>query len=159
MFKCIRLVAGVCAIGAVLCFTAGNAWAADRTWDGGGTGDDWTTPGNWSDDTVPGGGDTAYINTTAAGTPEINSTVTNIKLFTLADGALDLGNLHIKNSGSLTTTAGTCYVGNLGAGALTIEDGGSLTTASYLEVGYSGSSADGDVIQNGGTDLKVGSSR
>jgi len=62
---------GVLAVALVLLIAA-DASAATRTWDGGcGADTKWSCAANWSENTVPGGADTATFNTTSTG----NSTV------------------------------------------------------------------------------------
>lgn len=44
-----------------LCVSAGGAFAATRTWDGGGDGISWSDPSNWNPNSVPREGDLAVI--------------------------------------------------------------------------------------------------
>ncbi|MEN6384637.1 MAG: right-handed parallel beta-helix repeat-containing protein [Phycisphaerales bacterium] len=45
----------------ILTFLAANVFAADRTWDGGGADDNWTTAANWTGDVVPLSGERVYL--------------------------------------------------------------------------------------------------
>lgn len=46
---------------AVMCLTGSQAFAAARTWDGGGSDENFSTATNWSDDTVPVNGDSINL--------------------------------------------------------------------------------------------------
>ena len=51
---------------------AGGAFAATITWDGGGTGDDWTTADNWDGNAVPASSD--IVNITGSAAVEVTTT-------------------------------------------------------------------------------------
>jgi hypothetical protein len=51
------------------------AFGASVTWDGGGADENWSTPGNWSGDTVPGTGDSVVVDGTSTNSCTIDGNV------------------------------------------------------------------------------------
>lgn len=73
---------------ALISFVALQTLSSAIVWDGGGTGDDWSTPENWDGDILPGSGDVAEVGT---GGVSINVTSdVQASYFSNTDGA---GNL------------------------------------------------------------------
>ncbi len=95
------------ALAVVAVMASAPSWAAERTWDGGGTDDLMSTPANWSGDTAPGFGDTAIVHANAA------------KPAVVPDGA---------------TTYATLVVGGHGSTAQTHEEGVIIQTNGTLTV-------------------------
>src|SRR6185436_1071085 len=108
-----RIAMGVAAAGLVL--WAESAAASVRTWDGGGSGNNWSTAGNWSSDTAPVAGDSVVFD----GTSTKNCTM---------DTDVDLGNFSvnagytgtISKSGTRRITLG---YGSNGGGVFTLAQG------------------------------------
>ena len=61
--------------------------AATRTWDGGGADNNWSTPANWSSDTLPIAGDTVTFNGTSTKNATIDVPVT-VAIFQVNAGSL-----------------------------------------------------------------------
>jgi hypothetical protein len=111
----------------------GTAQAVDRDWDaGGGVGDtDFNTAANWTSDTVPVGGDNAFINGTATITGNIP-----------ASGALNIFEVgRWGGTGLLTQTAGlvstaSFNIGLYGTGTYNLNGIGSITMTADLLLGH-----------------------
>jgi hypothetical protein len=147
---------------------AGNASAAARTWDGGGGAGNrlWSTPANWSADTVPTSADTAQLNIADANCL-IDSSVTDARCKIL-DVSYDTGVCYLKVTGGLLTTGpsydatlsvgtwkdgngvftmtggdvntgtGRLWIGWAGTGTFTITDGNLYVTGDKIEIGKAG---------------------
>lgn len=109
-------------------------------WDGGGIGDDWSTPENWVGDAIPTSGQIAQTDTGGV-TIEVTTDVQTDR-FSNQDGSGALVTLDI-NSGSLTET-GNVFTGRFANGSNTVFniDGGSFFGGSDVygpDAGNSGS--------------------
>jgi hypothetical protein len=122
------------------------AFAATRTWDGGGADTLWSTAGNWSGDVTPGAGDSAYFDATSTKSVSIpvNTTVGNMEIqsgftgtITLSGGSiLSIGTgSYVQGGGTLRTTSGSLVVtnnftqsgGTLSMGNRYVKIGGNMT--------------------------------
>jgi hypothetical protein len=93
-------------------------WAATVSWDAGGGADQkWSTAANWSDNALPGAGDTAEID--GAFSAVVNSDVGNLNILALDNGAT----LNVTTGAILHTAVIDSTVKN---GSTVIIDGGSL---------------------------------
>jgi hypothetical protein len=72
-----------------------------RTWDGGGVGNNWSTPANWSADTLPVAGDTVTFNATSTKNATIDVPV-NVAVFQMNAGYT--GTITQNNTLTLTTS-------------------------------------------------------
>ncbi len=93
-----------------------GALQAQTVWDGGGVGNDWSTPENWVGDAIPGSGTSAQT-TTGGVTIEVTTDVTAAR-FENQDGSGSLVTLDIL-SGSLTETVNT-FAGRFANGSNTV---------------------------------------
>jgi len=89
---------------------------AQTAWDGGGVGDDWSTPENWVGDAIPGSGSVAEVNAGGGVTIDVTTNV-QVGRFENQDLSGDLVTLNIL-SGSLEETSNT-FTGRFGNGTNT----------------------------------------
>ncbi|MDR0598882.1 MAG: hypothetical protein LBG84_02200 [Treponema sp.] len=139
-------------IAGLLVFFAGAAWGTDYTWNGS-VDDDWNEYGNWAAGASPattGGlqsGDTLTIdvvgNDPSTNVPP-NASDFDITALTMTAGTFTLPGGTI---GAVTVDGGTLIL----AGNLTVTGAITVTAAGTLEAGANTVSADGDIIQSGGT--------
>lgn len=113
---------------------------AQTVWDGGGVGDDWSTPENWVGDAIPGSGSVAQVDTGGV-TIDITTDVQAAR-FSNQDGTGTLVTLNI-NSGSLDETTNV-FTGRFANGSNTVFNigGGDLLGGSDVygpDAGNSGS--------------------
>ena len=84
--------------------------AVTVTWDGGGTDNRWTTAANWSNDALPGNGDTVII-----------SNGDTVDTFGLSGDSLPLGTINLSGNSTLTQSSGAVRLNgatiNVGAGS------------------------------------------
>ena len=82
------------------------ASAATKTWDGGGSDNNWSTAANWNGDTIPSNGDIVTFNTaTATGYETTHNNISSLSLGgILYTGATDDGGYAIDGSATLTLT-------------------------------------------------------
>ena len=113
----------------VLVGLAGNASAADISWDGGGTDSLWSTAANWDGDAVPKAGDDAIIETDPGATIDdsVTAEADNVRI---ADAAGSTGRV-VMTGGSLTahqTGSGGpgLWISNRGTGYFDMS-GGTIT--------------------------------
>jgi len=113
----------------VLVSLAGNASAADISWDGGGTDSLWSTAANWDGDTVPAAGDDAIIEMDPGATIDdsVTADADNVRI---ADAAGSAGRV-VMTGGSLTVhqTGGGgpgLWISNRGTGYFDMS-GGTIT--------------------------------
>jgi len=115
-----------------------SSWAVVRTWDGGGGDGKWSTPANWSNNTLPGSGDNAQI---LMGSQTVSyNTTQNIQLGQI-DGAGDNESVLNFQSGTLTVNGGHYRLANgPGTKGKIYMTGGTINhTAAYsLVVGNNG---------------------
>ncbi len=136
--------------------TAARVDAATRTWDGGGADTNWSTPANWSSDTLPVAGDTVTFNATSTKNATIDVPVT-VAIFQINAGYT--GTITQSNTLTLTTSfaqsAGTFMGGGAAigiTGALTVNAGGAFTsTSGTLTVTGAVTLAAGAFAHNSGT--------
>jgi len=121
---------------------AGNASAATRTWDaGGGANKLWSTPANWSNDTVPTSADAAVIDNPPDANCLIDATVVAAVCTTL-DVGLNNATCYLNMTGGALTTSGTLAVGHSGAigadacGVFTMTGGTIKTGTASMYIGY-----------------------
>ncbi|HYK00641.1 MAG TPA: hypothetical protein VE974_02725 [Thermoanaerobaculia bacterium] len=129
------------------------AFCATVTWDGGGPDDWWSTPANWSTNSLPTASDAVVI-TTASGAVwlDLNATVSSITVQTGATLRVEPGWVITVNNSSTVASGGNLYIpggtysgngalavsGNLliesgtinGSGALSINSSGQMTITS-----------------------------
>jgi hypothetical protein len=88
----------------VLLFAA-TAFATDRTWDNGDERDsEWSTVANWSEDTVPGCGDTALITGTPATGPTLSTNEACSGLTMSGTSTLDTNGYTLSIDGTFTVS-------------------------------------------------------
>ncbi|MEI6437537.1 MAG: hypothetical protein WCO69_02160 [Candidatus Omnitrophota bacterium] len=129
----------------VLFFFSASAQAAAKTWDGGGADNNWSTPANWSGNTVPGTNDSITFDNTSVKDCTIDA------LGTWSGGTFAISVLY---SGIITqnvpftatsfTMAGGTFIANntlqvasfpISGGALTIADGVTATSSTFTQSG------------------------
>lgn len=99
-------------------FSAQNAFAVTRTWDGGGATNNWSEPANWSGDTLPQGSDSAVFDATSAKDCLINI---NIPQNLGVNFSMNAG-----YAGTVSMAAGISanfFSGNIASGTFTATDG------------------------------------
>jgi hypothetical protein len=163
---------------ASLLATAARVDAATRTWDGGGADTNWSTPANWSSDTLPVAGDTVTFNATSTKDAVVDVAVTvaifqmsagytgTVSLgagtlaattsFTQSAGSFSGGGSTLTVTGGTTINAGGSFSGGSATvslnGALTVNAGGTFTsTAGTLTVTGAVTLAAGVFTHNGGS--------
>ncbi len=147
----------VCGSVLALVLTAGFAQATERVWDGGGSGDLWTTADNWNPNGVPSALDLVFINDTSAGEPliqtGIDATTPRVNMATLsgsADVVLNMTGGSLTNLGEAAEkypmTVGSKPVGGVGTFNLS---GGAVVSPGFL-ISNSGGS-EGVVNMTGGS--------
>ena len=163
---------------AFLLATAARVDAATRTWDGGGADTNWSTPANWSSDTLPVAGDTVTFNATSTknavvdvavsvasfqmnagytGTVSLGAgTLAATTSFAQSAGSFSGGGSTLTVTGGTTINAGGSFSGDTATvnltGALTVNAGGAFTsTSGTLTVTGAVTLAAGTFSHNGGT--------
>ena len=130
----------------VALLAAGSAMGATRTWDGGGSDDNWDTAANWVGDVEPVAIDTVNFRTLAIQS-QVEAEVTTANTITL----LRMGGrglvthtttpkITVKTGGTLTVTddihLGYALVGDAGAASANlVVDGGTLAITDQLNIG------------------------
>lgn len=131
--------------------------AADRTWDGGGGDDNWTTPANWDGDvTAPSAGDNLIFTGTTRTTPNNNfaaDTAFGSITFDNTAGAFTIGGNRIVLSGSITNDDGDLQTLNLAIGGNFIVTGssGAITLNGNISAGSPVTKNGSHVLTLGGT--------
>jgi hypothetical protein len=150
--------------------SAGSIAATD-TWDGGGYGDCWNTPGNWLDDSTPAATDDAVIDTVGGGWPKLcqNETIANLLMrngtsgsptqINTYDGA-NSWTLTVTNMFTVTDTDSSCYVEQLGSGeidaaSVTITAGDTAGEHATLLVSAGTLDVNGEVELNASTSVNA----
>jgi hypothetical protein len=120
---------GILAFIALLLTAPGNAHAASKTWDGGcGADTSWSCAGNWSDNAVPGAGDTVTFNSASTSSSTVDAgfagTVASVNIGAGYTGTISLDR-SLTVSTAFTQTAGTFTAGNqtLSIAAFTLSGG------------------------------------
>ena len=170
------VIVGCLVLGAAL-VNAPRVEAASRTWDGGGADNNWSTPANWSSDTLPVAGDTVTFNATSVkpatidvpvtiavfqmsagytGTVTQSSTLNVTTSFTQAAGTFVAGGPAMGVTGTTTVSSGGAFNGGSSpitlTGGLTVSAGGAFTsTSGTLTVTGAVTFAAGVFTHNGGT--------
>jgi signal transduction histidine kinase len=115
------------------------AYAASKIWDGGGTGNNWSTPENWLPDGVPQAGDDVVFDGTSTKASTIDASFTNTigslsinsgyaNTITIANG-LNISGAFNQSVGTFSKTGSTVYVINVG-GSFS-HNGGTFGSSSY----------------------------
>ncbi|MDI6731786.1 MAG: hypothetical protein QME05_04330, partial [Candidatus Margulisbacteria bacterium] len=148
----------------ILAATAGSAFAAAYTWDGGGANNNWSTTGNWSPDGTPGASDTVAFD----GTSTKNSIIDASFAGSVAGISINAGYVgEITQSRSLTIgsshfsqAAGTFTGGSAAIdlnGGFTLSSGTFTSTSGNLNVsGAWTHTAGGTFNHNNGTVISDG---
>ena len=133
MKRIINRTTGIVAILLVGAFIYSPAVQADTfDWDGGGTGDDWGTDGNWNLAGEPSATDDAKIsNGGTAQVTQLNEVCNTLNLG-VSDG--QSGTLVMSTGSSLSLT-GEEIIGRSGTGAFT-QNGGTHSVGTYFRMGY-----------------------
>jgi hypothetical protein len=158
------------AVGALaLLYFSGHASAADVTWDGGGTTNNWSEVANWSGDTVPGIGDVAVFDGTSTkdATIDVNINVQGIQINSGYTGTITQAGSHTititSNGFGAYTQSGGTFNGGSGDIRLTGDtnrdhtfmlSGGTFNSTSgtlFLSRGFTHNSGSGTFNHNGGT--------
>ena len=125
-----------------------NAYAAARTWDGGGIDSNWQTAANWVGDAAPVAGDDLIFPAGAAQLATNNNffLLTNFNSITFGDSYTIGGNPFRVGAGGITVTAGTQAINT----AITLNGGqtftsatGTTTTIAVLSLGTAALRIDG----------------
>src|SRR5689334_3919326 len=113
-----------------------NAAAVGRTWDGGGTTNNWSEAANWSGDTVPGTDDVAVFHGTSTknATIDVNITVQGIQI----------------NASYTNTGPGTETITQSGSSTITVGSAGFFQSSGTFTGGS------GDIDINGNFELEGG---
>lgn len=144
-------------VAGLVALSATTAGAADRTWDFGGNNNNWSGGANWSDDTIPGAGDTAIFADNLGNNPiwlSYSASVSNydVGAITMTGGKFRTIQSHV-NSGSLTIYGvGGTLLSNSGTSLLWFINGSDGTTFSLNLAG----SGNIDISGGGGISIDVG---
>jgi hypothetical protein len=130
---CVRGILGAAVAALVVGLAGAPAIAATKTWDGGGSGNNWSTAANWSGDVVPASTDDVVF---AAGSTDKNCTIdTDITVKSISiDTGYDTNGMP-GTYGTITTSAGKHIIitGNF---SMTVGTTGKFTApATYMAVG------------------------
>lgn len=128
MKDCASRVVRRAAMAAVIVFGLGVASASDRTWTGDAGDGKWSTPGNWSGQTVPASGDTVILDGTATSPNSVvdadfAGTVQRVKLQSTYLGTLTLErslrvtHQYMQYAGTVVCGANDLWVGTAGTAA------------------------------------------
>ncbi len=149
-----------CLVLVAMAGAARDAFAAPKTWDGGGDGVNWSSANNWSPNGVPGNGDAVTI---ASGTVTINANTSKLTSLTISGGTVTMtGSSTIRITGAGTnffTISGGSFNA---AGGGTITDNGDLTisggtfTGGTANVTVGGNVNVSSTVVNGGDPTLVG---
>jgi uncharacterized repeat protein (TIGR01451 family) len=126
-----------------------------RTWDGGGTDNNWTTAGNWADGVVPVAGDALVFANSARISPYNNfPDGTVFDSITFANGGFTLSGDHVK----LTPAAGVAINNVAGQNGIDLPIASSSTGTVVVQGGALrlGLNAQGIVLSGGGSDIQTG---
>ena len=128
-----KIIAGLISIGAM----AGNSFAASVNWDGSSSGN-FNEGSNWSGESVPGAGDTAFIRNETNNPVFQNAQDRTFDRLSMGDGAGTLWRLDI-NGGSINTTSGPNNIGQQTAGTAVLNvQGGAFTALGEIVAGGGG---------------------
>jgi len=128
-----KIIAGLISIGAM----AGNSFAARVNWDGSSSGN-FNEGSNWSGESVPGAGDTAFIRNETNNPVFQNAQDRTFDRLSMGDGAGTLWRLDI-NGGSINTTSGPNNIGQQTAGTAVLNvQGGAFTALGEIVAGGGG---------------------
>ncbi|MGH3090634.1 MAG: Ig-like domain-containing protein [Rubrobacteraceae bacterium] len=152
------VVAAVAVVLMALAVFASPSWAVNRTWDGGGTTNDWSEAANWSGDTVPGVNDTAIFDGTSTkdATIDVPVTVSGFQINSGYTGTITQAPGVAVTTGTYTQSAGT-FTG--GGGDMDINgnfnlSGGTFTASSgttFFAGQFASDPPGGTFNHNGGT--------
>ncbi|MBP6004870.1 MAG: carboxypeptidase regulatory-like domain-containing protein [Pyrinomonadaceae bacterium] len=115
----ILCTSAICLLIAVVYFSQITS-AANRTWDGGGTSNNWSEAANWSNDTAPVAGDIVTFDSTSSkdATVDVNVALNSYTINPGYSGVITIANgISFSTSASSTQNAGTI---NVGGGAITL---------------------------------------
>ncbi|BCX47707.1 hypothetical protein HAHE_16150 [Haloferula helveola] len=116
---------------------------AQVAWDGGGANNQWTTPENWGDDTVPTIGNDYVVDGATCRSPDANNTIFDGDSLTIQNGAIL--NLYRTNGGGY-------FVVNHSIPALTVSDAEIRPQSSLGSIGHS---LDTALVLNGANILNM----
>ncbi len=139
-----------------------SLFAADVTWDGGGSDNNWTTAENWSGDSAPGSSDNAIFDGTSTKNCSID---TNVSVASISINSGYIGTITQNTSQTVTTSGGfTIAAGTFSGGNSTIDvngdftqNGGTFTsTSGNLQLGDDITISSGTFTHNSGTAIVDG---
>ncbi|MBI4407912.1 MAG: cadherin-like domain-containing protein [Candidatus Kerfeldbacteria bacterium] len=125
------LLTSVVVVATVFIFGVQPAYAVVRTWDGGGSTNNWTEDANWSDNTEPGSGDVATFDATSTKAATV-------------DGVISVGGIDINvgYSGTITQSA------QISVGNYNYDQADGIFTGGSASIILTG---DADFVLSGGT--------
>ncbi len=143
----------VCSVLAAALASAPHVEAATRTWDGGGGDNNWSTPANWSADTLPVAGDTVTFNGTSTKNATIDPAVVSVAVFQVNAGYTGVISQGAGDALSITTSytqsAGTFTAGN-GTTSISVTGGTTVNSGGTFNGGSSTLSLTGALTVNAG---------